>query len=668
MPQQAKQGELIHADYFNNVGGLNITDSPFRVGDGQATGGYNYNYTLVGGFRKRKGHDKVNSTAFTQLRTSGVFQHITSTGTKTTIATMDRKINAINLTTPSATPVTEDTTAAGSDFLQASNTVQTLGSQFNTTSANTLWLIGGGMTLPVGVYSSTKATVNGAAAPTGTIVPTAGGAGSTLQTGTYWYAIVSRKGSTLVTSNASLDASVAVTAGQQVTIDLTGVVTGDNAKYDQIWIYRSGLNGVTGFTTGDLIAQLASGTASYVDTGTFITSATNVPRAGNLILDNSTLTSGAYKGITTYKRRLVVAKDSTIYFSDLNKPESWPLANFITVPSGGNITGLAIISLTSATSREIDEVLVIYKDEEIWAVTGTTPSDFVLKYISNNGTPLQNVVVPANGFLSWMNLKGVYTWDGSGKPIRLSRPIDTLFKIDGDIDRSKFSFFWGSFYELNQEVVWYISDVNIGEQKAALRLDLRLTTPALTGSELASREIDGVFMRDSIPMALYAGASKVYTGSDEMLLSGDASGFLYDLYSALSDEGAGIDFSYSSKYHDLGSVGIAKRIHKVIVWVEDTSDEKLTLSIWPAYQSSEQDAIMAEETISRSVSQGIWDLGYWDAAEWDNALLSTFTPVVFNPKQAEGDAFRLRFSQTEADAPTSVAGYTIIYSEIGLRK
>ncbi len=79
---QQRQGQLIQADFFNNVGGLNLTDSVFAVKDEQATGGSNYDYAQTGGIKKRRGHEKENSVAFSPLKSVGLGFYNPVSGTK----------------------------------------------------------------------------------------------------------------------------------------------------------------------------------------------------------------------------------------------------------------------------------------------------------------------------------------------------------------------------------------------------------------------------------------------------------------------------------------------------------------------------------------------------------------------------------------------------------
>lgn len=669
----SRQGDFLQADFFENVGGLNNTDSPFIVSPNQATSGQNYDYVRTGAIQKRLGHTLLNSSADSQLTTMGLGLHLTSADVRTIIRAAGTKFQNFNIGAESFTNLTEDTAAAGSDFFSSSSTQTVKFNQFNTTDANLLIANGGGLTIPYAVTSSTKVTKLGTDAPTGSIgLSQSAGSGTFPSTSVFRYAVAVKKASTGAISNVALEDSITLSSTtNEVTINLSSV-TVDTTKYDQFWIYRSAAGGSEGFTTGDLIAKIASTSTSYDDTGSSLSTSENVPRAGNTSLDNSPLPSGTYNSGTVFKRRYVTAKGSTVYLSDLNKPESFPTTNVITIPSGGNITALGVISFNTPTTSGTDEFLVIWKENETWLITGDSVSDYSLQFIDNVGCINQTSVVNANGFIYWMDARGIYLWDGSGKPIYCSRLIENYFGRDGDLNQAQLASTWAVFYKKQNMVIWYTSDTISGKQKFAFKLDLRLTLPSVQGS-LTGRIMPGVFTVDTSGIALYGGANfKPPNENEEFLIAGDASGKMYRLYSSNSDNSTGIDFEYETSFLDMGTPGIAKRFHKVIAWVQKIDAFDLNLDYWSAYKTGEDNKTTNTATVdANSADTALWDVGEWDVAFWDD-YGAELTPLVFNLTNSggnsEGDCLKIRFRQGEVDEPVVINGFSILYSEIGLRK
>lgn len=668
MPQQ---GALQYTDFFGNSGGLNFRDTPVKVKDGQSTGGVNFDYVQTGGIKSRRGDTALNTVADAQLMSLGLGTYSSSnSSTKFVLRAAGTKLQNFSPINYSFTDLSEDTAAATTSFLSASSTQQVVFSQFNTASLNVLWAAGGGMSTVYGATSTTKVTKNGVVAPTASAFTATPGAGaSSLSTGTYRYSLVYRKASTQSLSNAVLEASASVTATNNVTLAWT-LTNNDTTRYDAILVYRSALNGSVSFTTGDLVTTLASSATGYVDTGTSELSSQTVPRSGSAVLDNSTLPSGTFNTLVTWKRRLVTASDSTIYISDLNKAESWPTANYITVPSGGAITGLAVISF--ATDQSNDEYLAIFKDREVWIVTGSSIADVALKFVDNCGCPSQTLIVTCNGFLTFVDYRGVFIWDGSNKPIYASGPIETLFAVDGDIDKTKLAMGFGTFYRKKNEVEWVISHNVYGDNKYTLKMDLRLTLPSVENS-LVGRNLDGVFTQDSMSTAMYAGLSFLPVSTfDETLMRGDSLGFVHKAYSQFSDNSAAYSFEYLTKFFDCGSPTVSKRFHRVVVWVEEIGDWSLLLDYWTSYRTDFQSYDTLSEPIStaKGNAAALWDIALWDESFWD-AYQAKLRPLVFNIRpgvdnNAEGEVIRLRFRQTGADQPVTIAGFTVYYTDKGM--
>jgi hypothetical protein len=678
----------MQSDFPNNVGGTNLADSVFKIQDTQAAGGYNFDYILTGGVRKRLGPSLINSSADTALRSLGFGLYAPSSGaSKSVMRAADRKFQLVDTGASSFTALTDDTATAGSTPFAANSTQSVLYSMFNNGASNVLWAAGGGATTPIGAYSTSKYTTNGVTAPAGSLgTPTinAHGGGSWTAAGTYVYAVVYRKKSTQALSNAALDVSATtVNTDDTVTISLSALTGLDQTLIDQIWIYRSARSGVTAFTTGNLIAQLASSATTFTDKGDIgnpdILTTQNIPRAGNTVLDNSTLPSGTYNVMTMWKRRLVVASGSTLQFSDINKSESWPATNPITVPSAGNITGLAIISFTSPQAQSLDEILVVFKEREMWVVTGTSYSDWALKFIDQVGCPAQDLIVLANGFLSWIDFRGIYLWDGTSKPIYCSRLLEPLFNRDGDLDKAQLSIGQGEFFRRENQIKWFLSSKTYGTQKFVIKMDLRLTLPQIE-QQLTGRNLDAVLIQDVYSVPVYAGMSYIPSGgSQEQLILGDASGYCYFDANEYSDGGAAFNFRYLTAPLSMGDPNTKKNFVTVIAWVQDIGNWNLYLDYWTDYKTgaSYQTTQALPLTTENQQTAALWDVAvYGDstnptlpAAYWD-AYTPNVVPVVFNlqagnSNTTQGSAIQLQFRNDNASQPITIHGFSVLWSPMG---
>lgn len=669
-------GQKLLESFFENTGGINLSDSTFTISPGQATDGYNFDYVKTGGIQKSLCPAKTSSSADAQLKTLGLFLRNTRANSKSIIRAAGTKIQLANISGAAFTNLAEDDTAATTDFLNSSSTQPVVGVMTTTPTANVLWLTGGGSSGIYGVPSDSVVTANGVIAPTGALAlsETVGG-GSWSTTGTYYYSVAYRKRSTQSLSNADLDLSVAVSlVTNTIEVDLSGLTNVDTTLYDKVYLYRSAVSGASAFTTGSLVAQIDITTTSYEDTGSSLTSTTNVPRDGNTVLDNSVLPSGTFETLTLFKRRLVTASESTVYLSDLNKFESWPATNVIEVPSGGKITGLAVISFTTPSATTTDEFLAIFKEQELWIITGDSSEDWSLKFIDSTGSANQSLIVGANGYMYFIDQRGIYLWDGAGKPVYISRIIEDIFSINGKLDKSKLHYGFGTFFRRQNEVIWCLS-TTADEQKYMLKLDLRLTLPQVSNT-LGQRIMDGVFIQGLTASGMYAGSSFMFPTSsnqEDVFVSGDNAGYLYRMFYNVTGTGANdYNFYYDTNYLDMGKPKQKKRYEKVIAWVEGAGDWDLTLDYWTDFKTDDGDknSISIPLSTADSSELALWDVGQWDVASWDGYKARP-RPIIYNLNaapynNAEGEVIKLRFRNQNSAEPILIYGFSVLYSNMGM--
>lgn len=672
-------GQLKQADFMDNVGGVNLTDSVFKIKENQAAGGLNWDYVLAGGIRKRPGSPKINSVADSQLYSLGFGQWAPVSGaTKYLFRAAGTKLQLFDTDTPVLTALTQDTAAVNSTPYTSGSTQAVQFTQFSNGVSDVLWTAGGGASGLIGAYSTTKYTANGVQPPTGTFstAVNAHNSGSWTAAGTYFYALVYRKAGTAVFSNAALDVS-ATTVNTDDTVTLTIGSVPDQTLIDQIWVYRSTRSGVTGFTTGSLIAELASSVTSFVDKGELgnpdILSSQNVPRIASTILDNSPLPSGTYNTLALWGHRLVTSSGSSLYISDVNKSESWPLTNYITVPSAGKITAHAVISFTSPQANSLQELLVIFKEREVWVLSPGSASDYTtwtLLKIDNVGCPQQSLVVYAQGYIAWIDWRGVWLWDGTSKPIYASRLVEPLFGTNGDLDKSKFNVACGAFFRRENQIVWYLSSLTYGEQKYSLKLDVRLTLAGVDQA-LTGRTLEAVLIPDVHAFPIYASFAFVpQNGANEQMVLGDSSGFCYFASNSNSDGSADYQFRYLTPPLHCGNPNVQKQFHKVIAWVESIGDWSLYLDYWSDYNMS----VDTQSTIGIPMPAGsqtaaLWDIATWDVSYWDS-YTTKLVPLVFNlqagtSNNAQGVAIQLQFRNDTAEQPIKIHGFSVIYSDLG---
>lgn len=664
-------------NYMSNTGGLNISSSPLYMQDNQATGqSYNYDLNKTGAITKTLAAKVLNIVADTNKNCLGLgFHHDVATDARTIVRMAGTALQVFNPVTGGITQLSQDNSAANTSFLNPTSTQPVVSVGFNDNNGNTeLWMSGGGMNGIFGYLgpnNNNTITQNGVSVPTGNINLTVnthgGGSWPTGDTGTFFYGVQFRKKSTQNVSNVTLDTSaIIVNLDDTITIDLTAINNIDSTLYDQITIWRSSLNGVSAFTTGDIIAELPITATTFTDTGTSIDSVQNTPRPGNIALDNSVLPVGTYNYVTTFKRRLVAFSGSNIYISDLDKPESWPLTNYITITTGGPITGGSYIGNPSEYTTGADEYLCIWKEVGLWCLTGNSYLDWDLTFVDKTGCAGQSLVTTFNGWVTWMGYSGIYIWGGQGQPIRISRPIASLFDTDGDIDKTKLKMGVCFQYEKSSQIIWRISHRTKGFNKFSVKLDTRLTAEALAQS-VNFLDIDGVFITDTDNNSYTGMVSFRPSTYDEQFLVADNAGFVYQMFSSTTSQ---VLFDYETKPLDMGHPEVLKRFKRVLVYIEKLTDNDLSIFYWTDYRirSEYQSVVKATMAPTKGTQPALWDIALWDQASWDD-----YTPdigiIEFNlhsyENNAEGQSLKLRFEQYDAGAPVRIHGFAIEWEPVG---
>ncbi len=322
------------------------------------------------------------------------------------------------------------------------------------------------------------------------------------------------------------------------------------------------------------------------------------------------------------------------------------------------------------TGASVDEVLCIFKERELWVLTGSDADGWALLFIDNSGTQAQRLVVAANGYLAWVNYRGAFMWNGGGKPSYISQPIEDKFAKDGDLDKSQMGLGWGVFSHARNEVQWYLSSLAHGVQKYVLKLDMRLTSQGAE-QNLVGRVVKGVFTPDVLNYPLYAGLvfTQSASATEELLYQGDSAGFMYSGYSGTGDSvDSDITMQYDTPYLHFGSPGTRKRYHRVTVWVLNTGTYDLTLNYWAAYRHEVTEAGSRALPVNANLAQdpGIWDTSNWDEADWDSGT-DRVRPLSFNlgGTNSEGDSLRLQLAQTGNEQNVIIYGFSVYYTEIG---
>jgi hypothetical protein len=133
-----------------------------------------------------------------------------------------------------------------------------------------------------------------------------------------------------------------------------------------------------------------------------------------------------FKYFATYGNILVgcgsIATPRTIYFSDIDSPEYWPVRNSFIIEGGQNTPYTGIV--------ENGPFVFVFRSDETWAIAGDlTQGAIQARRISSGiGCDAHASIVRYDNFVLWVASDGIFFSDNGGPPIELSAPIKKFFR------------------------------------------------------------------------------------------------------------------------------------------------------------------------------------------------------------------------------------------------
>jgi len=146
--------------------------------------------------------------------------------------------------------------------------------------------------------------------------------------------------------------------------------------------------------------------------------------------------------------RMFVADGSNLYWSEKDKPEAFDPDNYepIGAGDGQNITGII----------GYGDVVFIFKQRSVYAVTGTNPENWRIRPIFTDvGAVSHRSLIVAGGALWWWSEFGPTKFDGSGEPLRIG---EYLLKDDVAYEATIVAGMSVAEDPNNKLVIWAISE------------------------------------------------------------------------------------------------------------------------------------------------------------------------------------------------------------------
>lgn len=156
--------------------------------------------------------------------------------------------------------------------------------------------------------------------------------------------------------------------------------------------------------------------------------------------------------ITTYRGRVWVAKDSTLYYSALGTYD-----NFTEEQDAGYINDFHTNTDVITGIGEYKDYLAIYKKNQVYLLSGTTPDDFSIQLFADKGTVANRSLVNVDNRQFFLSNGGIFSLEEAGVllQIHVGSEISQKIKAEFDsFDETRFSESICLHYEKRNQM-WY---------------------------------------------------------------------------------------------------------------------------------------------------------------------------------------------------------------------
>lgn len=330
-----------------------------------------------------------------------------------------------------------------------------------------------------------------------------------------------------------------------------------------------------------------------------------------------------------------------------------------------------------------DQLLVVFKANSMWAVLGDNPSNFALRNISQEvGCIASESLAILDGRLIWLSNRGIYFWDGTGKPQPLKTEMinKTLFAIPEQARTSACGIAWGK-----EREYWlaYTSDdpASAGYNKYVLRYSAK--------SAAWTRQKHGIGISYFLESKDADRRSKLLVGraSDIVDMAGHSVIQETDVdWSDTTDKDGtktGISWSFKTGFYDHDLPFLEKNFIAVLVQIDTWED--VTLDVFCDNRLDTTKSTETSFTISRP--NPTWELNWWDGSvtndpaddpqdpsipdneRWKSGSYPTIWPkrqegatLVMLDTRCWGKRIALRFSGTNSTRPVEIQAVTVFYA------
>jgi hypothetical protein len=641
-------------------GGLITNLSPLQLGinaPGSARILKNYEPSVEGGYRRIEGYEKYD-TAFIPTLGSGLVQGSGQTGTTLIVA---------NLCT---TPIEGDQfTIAG---VTGTYTIATGGVTYsNTTKRATLTLTTALASSPADkaaiTYVTNRGLITGVAAWRGQAVAVRNEC-TYKSTGTGWTRInVPNYGTSLVQGGSQ-------TGGTLVVDGLTGVPQASDtfsiAGVEQVYTVTTDATVSSGVATLTITPNLASSPADNAVV-TFLTSSrissdksrfekyrigtsekfvevdgTNFPA----IYDGSTykVLTGApvdvegAQHVVFFKNQLFFAKGDKVTFTSPYTDDDFNPANGAGILAvGSDITGMIVFR----------EQLIIFSQQRINRLTGSTLSDFVLQPITMNiGCVDTDTIQEIGSDVMFLGPDGLRLLSAT------ERNNDFDLAVVSKPIQSEMTAFISASTSFASVVIRQKSQYRIFGYNDNITDDASL---GVLGTQMSGDQTGVLSWAELRGFRAYV-ADSDYFGREETVLFANGNGYVYQMESGNSLDGENITAAFSTPFMPINDPRIRKAFYKAYLYLDPQGSVTTLMNLKLDFDDAD---VIQPDTITLSNSAGAIGLYGGQTATYGTSVYGEKLKNVFQTQVVgSGFAVSLQFVSQSQDPPYSLDAVTLEYS------
>ena len=641
-------------------GGLITNLSPLQLGinaPGSARILKNYEPSVEGGYRRIEGYEKYDAT-FVPTLGSGLVQGSGQTGTTLIVA---------NLCT---TPVEGDQfTIAG---VTGTYTIATGGVTYSTTTKRaTLTLTAALASSPADkaaiTYVTNRGLITGIAAWRGQAVAVRNEC-TYKSTGTGWTRInVPNYGTSLVQGGSQ-------TGGTLVVDGLTGVPQASDtfsiAGIEQVYTVTNDATVSSGVATLTITPNLASSPADNAVV-TFLASSrissdksrfekyrigtlekfvevdgTNFPAIYNgttyKVLTSAPVDVEGAQHVVFFKNQLFFAKGDKVTFTSPYTDDDFNPANGAGILAvGSDITGMIVFR----------EQLIIFSQQRINRLTGSTLSDFVLQPITMNiGCVDTDTIQEIGSDVMFLGPDGLRLLSAT------ERNNDFDLAVVSKPIQSEMTAFISASTSFASVVIRQKSQYRILGYNANIKDDASL---GVLGTQMSGDQTGVLSWAELRGFRAYV-ADSDYFGRAETVLFANDSGYVYKMESGNSLDGANIPAAFSTPFMPINDPRIRKAFYKAYLYLDPQGSVTTLLNLKLDFDDAD---VIQPDTITLSNAAGAIGLYGGQTAVYGTSVYGEKLKNVFQTQViGSGFAVSLQFVSQSQDPPYSLDAVTLEYS------